>query len=37
MISKSQIKRITSLQHKKYRIEQQLFFAEGVKVIQELL
>jgi TrmH family RNA methyltransferase len=37
MVSKNQIKLITSLQHKKYRIEQQLFLAEGVKVIQELL
>jgi TrmH family RNA methyltransferase len=37
MVSKNQIKLITSLQHKKYRNEQQLFLAEGVKVIQELL
>ncbi len=37
MISKNQIKSITSLQHKKHRQEQQLFLAEGVKVIQELL
>ncbi len=37
MVSKNQIKLISSLQHKKYRIEQQLFIAEGVKVIQELL
>ena len=37
MVSKNQIKLITSLQHKKYRIENQLFIAEGVKVIQELL
>ena len=37
MISKNQIKLITSLQLKKYRIEHQLFIAEGVKVIQELL
>ena len=37
MVSKNQIKLITSLQHKKYRIEHQLFIAEGVKVIQELL
>ena len=34
MVSKNQIKLITSLQHKKYRQEQQLFLAEGVKVIQ---
>ena len=37
MVSKNQIKLITSLQQKKYRIINQLFFAEGVKVIQELL
>jgi TrmH family RNA methyltransferase len=37
MVSKNQIKLITSLQHKKYRNEHQLFVAEGVKVIQELL
>lgn len=37
MVSKNQIKLITSLQHKKYRIEHQLFIAEGVKVLQELL
>ncbi len=37
MISKNQIRLITSLLQKKYRKEQQLFLAEGVKVIQELL
>jgi TrmH family RNA methyltransferase len=37
MVSKSQIKLITSLQLKKYRNEHQLFIAEGVKVIQELI
>jgi TrmH family RNA methyltransferase len=37
MVSKNQIKLITSLQLKKYRTEHQLFIAEGVKVIQELL
>lgn len=37
MVSKNQIKLITSLQQKKYRNEHQLFLAEGVKVIQELL
>ncbi|WP_293895729.1 RNA methyltransferase [Flavobacterium sp.] len=37
MVSKNQIKLITSLQHKKYRAEHSLFIAEGVKVIQELL
>ena len=37
MLSKNQIKFITSLQQKKYRIANQLFFAEGIKVIQELI
>lgn len=37
MVSKNQIKLITSLQQKKYRVANKLFFAEGVKVIQELL
>ena len=37
MVSKNQIKLITSLQQKKYRIANKLFFAEGVKGIQELL
>lgn len=37
MVSKNQIKLITSLQQKKYRTNYQLFCAEGVKVIQELL
>jgi TrmH family RNA methyltransferase len=37
MLSKNQIKLITSLQQKKYRKQHQLFFAEGVKVIEELL
>lgn len=37
MISKNQIKLIKSLQQKKYRKLYQLFIAEGVKVIQELL
>jgi TrmH family RNA methyltransferase len=37
MVSKNQIKRITSLHQKKFRNEHQLFIAEGVKVIQELL
>ena len=37
MVSKNQIKLITSLQQKKYRKQHQLFFAEGVKVIEELL
>ena len=37
MLSKNQTKLISSLQQKKYRIANQLFFAEGVKVIQELV
>ena len=37
MVSKNQIKLITGLQQKKYRHEQELFLAEGVKVIRELL
>ncbi|WP_281297461.1 TrmH family RNA methyltransferase [Flavobacterium limnophilum] len=37
MVSKNQIKLITSLQQKKYRSSNQLFFAEGIKVIQEML
>jgi len=37
MLSKNQIKLITSLQQKKQRLTNQLFFAEGIKVIQELL
>lgn len=37
MVSKNQIKLITSLQQKKFRQKNQLFIAEGVKVIQELL
>jgi TrmH family RNA methyltransferase len=37
MVSKNQIKLITGLQQKKYRIANKLFFAEGVKGIKELL
>ena len=37
MVSKNQIKLITSLHQKKYRYANQLFFAEGIKVIQELV
>jgi RNA methyltransferase, TrmH family len=37
MVSKNQIKLITSLNQKKYRKQHQLFIAEGVKVIEELL
>lgn len=35
MLSKNQIKLITSLRQKKYRQKNQLFFAEGTKVISE--
>lgn len=37
MLSKSQIKLITSLKHKKYRQQYKLFVAEGKKTILELL
>lgn len=37
MLSKNQIKLITSLTQKKYRKQHQLFIAEGKKVIEELL
>lgn len=37
MLSKNQIKLIASLQQKKQRFANQLFFAEGIKVIQELV
>lgn len=37
MVSKNQIKLITGLQQKKYRKEHELFFAEGIKVVEELL
>ncbi len=37
MLSKSNIKRITGLYQKKYRKQEGLFVAEGIKVIQELL
>tara|TARA_R110002073_G_scaffold279026_1_gene443172 strand:+ start:461860 stop:462585 length:726 start_codon:yes stop_codon:yes gene_type:complete len=37
MLSKNQLKLITSLQQKKYRIQHGLFVAEGVKVVNELL
>ncbi|ANW94943.1 RNA methyltransferase [Wenyingzhuangia fucanilytica] len=36
-ISKNQIKLITSLQQKKYRIKEGLFVAEGIKVVNEFL
>lgn len=37
MLSKNQIKLITALQQKKYRKQHKLFFAEGIKVVEELL
>jgi TrmH family RNA methyltransferase len=37
MLSKNQSKLITSLQQKKYRAQYQLFVAEGLKVVNELL
>ena len=37
MLSKNQIKSITGLKQKKYRLEQGLFVAEGVKTINELI
>ena len=37
MVSKNQIKTITALQQKKFRRQDKLFFAEGIKVVQELL
>jgi len=36
-LSKNQLKLITSLQQKKYRISNKLFIAEGTKVVNELL
>jgi TrmH family RNA methyltransferase len=36
-ISKNHIKLITSLEQKKYRQKHQLFIAEGIKVIEELM
>ena len=37
MLSKNQIKDITALHHKKYRREENLFIAEGEKVVGDLL
>jgi len=37
LISKSEIKLITSLRQKKYRLQYGLFVAEGVKIIQDFL
>lgn len=36
-ISKNQFKLITSLSQKKYRLKHQLYIAEGIKVVQEIL
>ena len=36
-LSKRQLKLITSLQQKKYRVKHNLFVAEGLKVVKELL
>ena len=37
MLTKNQIKLITSLKQKKFRIQHQLFVVEGLKVVQEFL
>jgi TrmH family RNA methyltransferase len=37
MVSKNEIKLITSLAQKKYRNKHQLFVAEGVKIVEELV
>ena len=37
MLTKSQIKLISSLKQKKFRIQHQLFVVEGVKVVQDFL
>ncbi len=37
MLSKSQLKLINSLKHKKYRLSNKLFVAEGIKTVQELI
>ena len=36
-LSKSQLKLITSLRKKKYRIATNLFIVEGIKVVNEFL
>ena len=36
-LSKNQLKLITSLQQKKYRLKHNLFVAEGTKVVEEFL
>ena len=37
MVAKSQLKLIKKLHQKKYRTENNLFFVEGIKVVDELL
>lgn len=37
MVSKNQIKFITSLQQKKFRLQHRMFFAEGEKIITEFM
>ena len=37
MISKSDVKYIQSLAHKKFREEEGLFVVEGVKMVEEML
>ena len=37
MLSKNEAKYIQSLQHKKYRNEEKMFIAEGVKLVDEIL
>lgn len=37
MLSKNQVKTITALHHKKFRHEENLFLAEGEKVVRDLL
>ncbi len=37
MVSKNEIRLITSLSRKKYRKKQQLFVAEGIKLVEELV
>ena len=37
MVSKNEIKLITSLAQKKYRVKHQLFVAEGVKLVKEFI
>ena len=37
MVTKNQIKRVTSLQQKKYRNQHGLFVVEGLKIVQEII